>query len=69
MVDELAFLKDARNTIKSQPAIRNQLYDCFLKRVKKNFHVIFNFTPSGYNFREKMDKHKNLMLNSQMIWI
>ena len=31
--------------------------------------MIFNFTPSGSDFREKMDKHKQLMINSQMIWI
>lgn len=37
--------------------------------MRKNFHLIFNFTPSGSDFREKMDKHKQLMINSQMIWI
>lgn len=45
------------------------MYYTFLQRVRKNFHLIFNFTPSGYNFREKMDNHKQLMLNSQMIFI
>ena len=69
VVDELAYLKDQRNSIKSQAATRNALYDAFLKRVRKNFHLIFNFTPSGSDFREKMDHHKQLMINSQMIWI
>lgn len=41
----------------------------FLKRVKKNFHLIFNFTPSGSDFRQKMENHKQLMVCSQMIWI
>ena len=67
--DELAFLKDSRQIIKKNPGVRNQLYYNFLQRVRKNFHLIFNFTPSGYNFREKMDNHKELMLNSQMIFI
>jgi dynein heavy chain len=31
--------------------------------------LIFNFTPSGGSFREKMENHKNLMINSQMIWV
>ena len=68
-LDDLSFLRDMRQTIQKDASIRNSLYDVFLKRVRKNFHLIFNFTPSGYNFREKMDRHKNLMLNSQMIWI
>ena len=62
--DELAFLKDMRSTIRTNPAARNQLYYSFLQRVRKNFHLIFNFTPSGHDFRVKMDSHKQLMLNS-----
>lgn len=69
VVDELAFLKAQRNIVKNNAETRNRLYDIFLKRVRKNFHLIFNFTPSGYDFREKMDRHKQLMINSQMIWI
>lgn len=69
VVDELAFLKNQKDVIKKDAAVRNKLYDAFLKRVRKNFHLIFNFTPSGANFREKMDNHKQLMINSQMIWI
>ena len=68
-VDELMFLKEMRAKVKNDSNIRSNLYDSFLKRVRKNFHVIMNFTPSGQNFREKMDKHKNLMVNSTMIWI
>lgn len=68
-IDELAYLKEMRITIRKDASVRSGLYDSFLKRVRKNFHVIMNFTPSGNNFREKMDKHKNLMVNSTMIWI
>ena len=50
--------------IRKESAVRNKLYDIFLKRVRKNFHLIFNFTPSGHDFRVKMDSHKQLMLNS-----
>lgn len=69
VIDELAFNKQQREVVKKDAATRNKLYDAFLKRVRKNFHLIFNFTPSGSNFREKMDKHKQLMINSQMIWV
>ena len=63
------FMKDARAEIMKDPAVKNDLYFSFLKRVRKNFHLIFNFTPSGGSFREKMEYHKNLMINSQMIWV
>ena len=69
VVDELAHLKNQRSLVKNDASVRNKLYDSFLKRVRKNFHLIFNFTPSGYDFREKMDKHKQLMINSCLIWI
>ena len=58
VVDELAYMKEMRNVIKNDPAVRNKLYDAFLKRVRKNFHLIINFTPSGSDFRQKMDKHR-----------
>ena len=62
-------LKENRKTILNNPALKADLYFTFLKRVRKNFHLVFNFTPSGDNFREKMEKHKQLMTNSQLIWI
>ena len=66
---DLDISKDMRDEIQSDPNQRNELYHNFLRRVRKNFKLIFNFTPSGYDFREKMEFHKNLMINSQMIWI
>ena len=66
---DLDISKDMRDEIQSDPNQRNELYHNFLRRVRKNFKLIFNFTPSRYDFREKMEFHKNLMINSQMIWI
>ena len=66
---DVNFLKDQKAAVSDNATLRNQLYYSFLKRVKKNFHLIFNFVPSGANFREKMERHKNLMINSQIIWI
>ena len=61
---DLALNKEHRDRIEDDPALRNELYLNFLRRVRKNFKLIFNFTPSGYDFREKMEYHKNLMINS-----
>ena len=66
---DMNFMKDAKSEITKDAQLKNDLYFSFLKRVRKNFHLIFNFTPSGSSFREKMEFHKNLMINSQMIWI
>ena len=62
--DDMGIMKDARSEISKDPLLKNELYYSFLKRVRKNFHLIFNFTPSGSSFREKMEFHKNLMINS-----
>lgn len=63
------FFNEQRKHIEDHPQEKAELYDQFLKRVKKNFHLIFNFSPSGADFRGKMEAHKQLMLCSQMIWI
>ena len=66
---DVAEADEHREAIKNNATVRNDLYYSFLRRVRKNFKLIFNFTPSGYDFREKMEHHKNLVINSQMIWI
>ena len=53
-----------REKLASDAKTRNEFYYSFLRRVRKNFKLIFNFTPSGYDFREKMEHHKGLMMNS-----
>jgi hypothetical protein len=37
--------------------------------VRKNFHIVLNFSPSGDNFRTKIEKYKTLMTCSQLVWI
>jgi P-loop containing dynein motor region D4 len=38
-------------------------------RIKKNMQFIIQFTPTGQNFREKMQRNPELILNSQLVWI
>ena len=40
-----------------------------MRTVRKNFHAVLNFSPSGDNFRTKVEKYKVLMMSSQLIWI
>jgi hypothetical protein len=54
----------ARNPIK-----RAEMYKLLLRTVRKNFHTVLNFSPSGDNFRTKVEKYKVLMMSSQLVWI
>jgi len=51
------------------PHIQAELYKIFLDRVKNNFHVILQYTPTGGDFREKIAANKELMYMSQMIFM
>jgi hypothetical protein len=46
------------------PHIQAELYKIFLDRVKNNFHVILQYTPTGGDFREKIAANKELMYMS-----
>ena len=48
------------------PHIQAELYQVFLNRVRANFHLVLQYTPSGGNFREKIARHKQLLYLSQM---
>ena len=58
------YISEQKKYLEDHPIEKADLYYAFLKRVKKNFHLIFNFSPSGADFREKMEKHKQLMICS-----
>ena len=48
------------------PHIQAELYQVFLNRVRANFHLVLQYTPTGGNFREKIARHKQLLYLSQM---
>jgi hypothetical protein len=51
------------------PHIQAELYQIFLNRVKQNFHLVLQYTPTGGNFREKIAENKELMYLCQMIFM
>ena len=51
------------------PHVQAELYKTFLNRVKNNFHVVLQYTPTGGNFREKITKHKELLYLTTMVFM
>jgi len=43
------------------PYVQAELYRIFLNRIKTNFHLVFQYSPSGPDFRKKIRKHKELL--------
>lgn len=67
-VDHKAFL-DQVKAIESNPFEMADLYYSFLKRVKKNFHLIVHFSPSSETLKHKLQKYRQLLICSQMVWV
>ena len=40
-----------------------------MNRVKDNFHLVLQYSPTGTNFRQKITEHKELLYLSQMIFM
>ena len=40
-----------------------------MNRVKRNFHLVLQYTPTGGRFREKLLKHQELLYHAQMIFM
>jgi hypothetical protein len=55
--------------INENAVLSNALNNQLLMRVKKNMHFMLTFTPSGQNFRQKMQQNQGLMTNAQIIFI
>jgi hypothetical protein len=55
--------------MEKKPHIQAEMYKLVLNRIKTNFHLVFQYSPSGGNFRQKICKHKELMYLSQMIFM
>lgn len=41
----------------------------FLNRVKDNFHLVLQYSPTGTDFRQKITAHKELLYLSQMVFM
>jgi hypothetical protein len=53
-----------KSDLKRNPIKRSEMYKLLMKTVRKNFKVVLNFSPSGDNFRTKVEKYKVLMMSS-----
>ena len=53
-----------KSDLKRNPLKRSEMYKLLMKTVRKNFKVVLNFSPSGDNFRTKVEKYKVLMMSS-----
>lgn len=62
-------MEETRKLIHDQATTSNALNSRLLMRIKKNMHFIMTFTPSGSNFRQKMQMNQGLMANSQIVFI
>ena len=61
--------QDDRKMLKRWPHIQSDLYKIFLNRVSQHFHLVIQYSPVGSNFREKINKHKNLMYLTHMLFM
>ena len=37
--------------IKKSPSLQANLYSVFIKKIRNNFHLVLNYSPSGINFK------------------
>lgn len=63
------FLADSRQMLLRWPHIQAGLYDTFLNRVRDNFHLVLQYSPTGQNFREKITAHKQLLYLSSVVFV
>lgn len=40
-----------------------------MNRVKFNFHLVLQYSPTGSNFKQKIMKHKELLSLSEMLFM
>ena len=62
-------ITDGKKMLQRWPHIEAELYQVFLNRVKDNFHLVLQYSPTGRSFRQKIAKHKELMYLSQIIFM
>jgi dynein heavy chain len=57
-----------QKTLLKNPALEAEMYKVYLNRIKTNFHLVLQYSPSGANFRQKLNKHQEIMYLTQMIF-
>ena len=63
------FIADNKKMMQKWPHIQAELYKVFLNRVKSNFHLVLQYTPTGPDFRGKIAANNELLYLTQMIFM
>ena len=61
--------EDGRKTLPQRPHLQGALYRIFLNRIRFNFHLVLQYSPSGSNFKEKITRHPELLFYSQVLFM
>ena len=62
------FRADNTRMLHRWPHVQAGLYDAFLNRVRDNFHLVLQYSPTGHDFREKITAHKELLYLSSVVF-
>lgn len=61
--------EDSRKMLQQRPHLQGELYRIFLNRIRYNFHLVLQYSPSGSNFKEKITRHPELLYYSQVLFM
>lgn len=61
--------EDGRKMLQQRPHLQGELYRIFLNRIRFNFHLVLQYSPSGSNFKEKITRHPELLYYSQVLFM
>ena len=60
---------DNERLMQRWPHLRATHYRTFFERIRDNFHLIFQYSPTGTGFRERITSHKELLYLSQVLFV
>ena len=55
------FVSDNKKMMQKFPHVQADCHKVFLNRVKRNFHLVLQYNPTGGHFREKLLKHHKFL--------
>ena len=61
--------ENSKKLFQKWPHIQAEMYKYWMNRVKFNFHLVLQYSPTGSNFKQKILKHKELLSLSEMLFM
>ena len=58
---QMEFISDNKKMMQKWPHVQAECHKVFLNRVKRNFHLVLQYTPTGGLFHEKLLRHQELL--------